>query len=303
MTLSLYCSKYTATFTQRVRSIATMGTLHLGSRLKLSDGNGIPVLGFGTYELDGADAYNAVTCALETGYRHIDSAEWYENEKECGQAILDFCRKAEVPRSNVFFTTKLKMNRGYAQTKKAIQRSLDACGLGYIDLYLIHGPFGGPQARKDSWRAICDAQKDGHLKSIGISTFGIRHIQDLLDEGLPVPTVHQIDLHPFQVRSHIVAFCKKHNIALEAWAPLVRGLRFNHPVIESLATKYQKEPAQVLLRYSLQKGYVPLPKSSSKTRMLSNTDVFDFDLTDDEISGLDGLDEGLVTDWDPTTCP
>ncbi|KAK0193352.1 aldo-keto reductase [Armillaria mellea] len=270
-----------------------MGTLHLGSRLKLSDGNGIPVLGFGTYELDGADAYHAVTCALETGYRHIDSAEWYENEKECGQAILDFCRKAEVPRSNVFFTTKLKMNRGYTQTKKAIQRSLEACGLGYIDLYLIHGPLG----------AICDAQKEGHLRSIGISTFGIRHIQDLLDEGLPVPTVHQIDLHPFQVRSDIVAFCKKHNIALEAWAPLVRGLRFNHPAIQSLARKYQKEPAQVLLHYSLQKGYVPLPKTSSKTRMLSNTDVFDFNLTDDEISTLDGLDEGLVTDWDPTTCP
>ncbi|KAG7444722.1 Aldo/keto reductase [Guyanagaster necrorhizus] len=270
---------------------------------QLRDGNGIPILGFGTYELYGVDAYNAVTCALEIGYRHIDSAEWYENERECGQAILDFCRKAQVPRSSVFFTTKLKMNRGYAQTKKAIKRSLDTCGLGYIDLYLIHGPLGGPQARKDSWRAICDTQKEGHLKSIGISTFGIRHIQDLLDEELPVPAVHQIDLHPFQVRSDIVMFCKKHNIALEAWAPLVRGLRFTHPAIKSLAKKYQKEPAQVLLRYSLQKGYVPLPKSSSKTRMLSNTDIFDFNLADDEIGGLDSLDEGLATDWDPTTCP
>ncbi|KAK0204390.1 aldo-keto reductase [Desarmillaria ectypa] len=257
---------------------------------KLHDGNGIPILGFGTYELDGADAYNTVTWVLENGYRHIlriiDSAEWYENETECGQAILDFCRKAQVPRSSVFFTTKLKMNRGCASMKKAIRRSLDACGLSYIDLYLIHSPLGGPQARKDSRRAICNAQKEG-----------------LLDEGLPVPTVHQIDLHPFQVRSNIVTFFRMHNIALEAWAPLFRGLRFSHPLIKYLARKYQKEAAQAPLLYSLQKGYVPLPKSPSKACILSNMDIFDFDLTDDEISSLDGLDEGLVTGWDPTTSP
>ncbi|KAF9031531.1 Aldo/keto reductase [Hymenopellis radicata] len=275
--------------------------LSLGSKLKLRDGHEIPRLGFGTYELDGQDAYNAVMWALESGYRHIDSAEWYENEKEVGSAILDYCKATSLPRSEVFYTTKLKINGGYEHTKKAIQRSLDACQLGYIDLYLIHGPLGGAQARKDCWRAICDVQNDGLIRSAGISTFGIRHMQDLIGEGLPVPTVHQIDLHPFQVRQEIVTFCKGHDIALEAWAPLVRGMRFNHPSIQALAKKYGKEPAQVLLRYSLQKGYVALPKSSSKKRVVSNTDIFDFELSEDELIGLDGLDE--VTDWDPTTCP
>ncbi|KAF9460339.1 aldo-keto reductase [Collybia nuda] len=277
--------------------------LTFSSKVKLRDGNQIPILGFGTYEMNGKEAYEAVTWALEVGYRHIDSAEWYENEKETGQAILDFCKASGTSRFDVFFTTKLKLNNGYNAVRKAIKKSLHECGLGYIDLYLIHGPIGGPQARRESWRAICDAQKEGILKSIGISTFGVRHMQEIVDLGLPLPVINQIDLHPFMVRKDVVQFCRSHEIELEAWAPLVRALRFTHPSIVSLARKYQKEPAQILLRYSLQKGYIPLPKSSSKQRMISNTQVFDFELSEDEVSCLDDLDEGLVTDWDPTDCP
>jgi len=243
-----------------------------------------------------------VTWALEAGYRHIDSAAWYENEHECGQAILDFCKKTKTPRSDIFYTTKLKRNNGYAGVKKAIQRSLDECGLGYIDLYLIHGPLGGPKARKESWKAICDAQKDGRLKSTGISTFSVRHMREMLETGLPLPVVNQIDLHPFMTRTDVVSFCKEHRIALEAWAPLVRGMRFTHPSISNLANKYNKQPAQILIRYSLQKGYVPLPKSSAKERILTNSQVFDFELTEEDVAHLDTLDEGLVTDWDPTNC-
>ncbi|KAF7327325.1 Aldo-ket-red domain-containing protein [Mycena kentingensis (nom. inval.)] len=257
----------------------------------------------GTYELDGQEAYTAVTWALEAGYRHIDSATWYENERECGKAILDFCASTGTPRSAIFYTTKLKINAGYEATLKAIEFSLKECGLGYIDLYLIHGPLGGATARKECWRAICDAQKTGQLKSIGISTFGVRHIQEILDMGLVVPAVNQIDLHPFMTRTKIVDLCRKHRISLEAWAPLVRGLRFKHPAITKLSGKYKKEPAQILLRYSLQKNYVAIPKSSSRTRITSNLNIFDFALEESEVAELDGLDEELVTDWDPTDCP
>ncbi|KAJ6553558.1 Aldo/keto reductase [Mycena vulgaris] len=287
----------------------------LQSTLLLHDGNKIPVLGFGTYELkkEGGEAYNAVQYALKAGYRHIDSATWYDNETACGRAILDFCKDTKTPREAIFYTTKLMLNDGYEKTIEAIQFSLDECGLGYIDLYLIHGPLGGPEVRKESWRAICDAKnkglirngslKTGLLKSIGVSCFGIRHLKEIIDLGLEVPVINQIDLHPFMTRSDIVDFCQNQGpkkIVLEAWAPLVRGLRFDHPSIVFLARKYNKEPAQILLRYSLQKGYVAIPKSSSKTRIVSNTNIFDFKLDQKEVQDLDGLDEALVTDWDPT---
>ncbi|KAF8727173.1 hypothetical protein AX14_007519 [Amanita brunnescens Koide BX004] len=278
-------------------------TLSLQSKVKLRDDHEIPILGLGTYELYGKDSYNAVMWALEAGYRHIDSAEWYENEREVGQAILDFCKLTGIDRSEIFFTTKLKRNDVYSRVRQSIETSLRECGLGYIDLYLIHGPLGGPQARKESWQAICDAQKEGLIKSIGISTYGINHLRELLQYQLPLPAVHQIDLHPFMAHGEIVKFCREHDIILEAWAPLVRGLRMQHPSIVELASKYNKEPAQVLVRYSLQKGYIPIPKSSRKDRIMLNKDVFDFSLTEEEVLTLDTLDEGLVTDWDPTSCP
>lgn len=166
-----------------------------------------------------------------------DSAAWYENEREVGQAIVDFCQSTGTPRTAIFYTTKLKENNGYDRTKLAIQRSLDVCGLGYIDLYLIHGPLGGPHARKESWRAICDFKEEsgGLLRSIGISTFGIRHMKDIIDAGMPIPVVHQvncpdfsffgvsdllimfyqIDLHPFMTRTEIVEFSRKNGMVLE----------------------------------------------------------------------------------------
>ncbi|KDR78684.1 hypothetical protein GALMADRAFT_64043, partial [Galerina marginata CBS 339.88] len=259
----------------------------------------------GTYELEGNEAYEGVTSALKAGYRLIDSAEWYENEREVGRAILDFCSMTETPREAVFYTTKLKLNNGYDNVKKAIQRSLTACGLGYIDLYLIHGPLGGPEARKESWRAICDFQKEsgGLLKTIGISTFGVRHMKDIIESGLPIPVVHQIDLHPFMTRTEIVEYSRKHGMVLEAWGPLVRGYRFKHPVVVELTHKYNKEPAQILLRYSLQKGYIPIPKSASQPRIIANADLFGFHLTDDDVERLNQLNEDLVIDWEPTECP
>ncbi|KAI0635877.1 Aldo/keto reductase [Trametes polyzona] len=277
--------------------------LSIDSKLKLRDGNEIPLMGFGTYEMEGKEAYNAVRWALEAGYRHIDSAEWYYNEAECGRAIRDFCAATGTPREAIFFTTKLMNNNGYSAAKQALQTSLKKCGLDYIDLYLIHGPIGGPQRRAESWRAAVEGKAEGLVRSIGVSNYGVKHLQEMVDAGVELPVINQIDLHPFMTRTDIVSFCKKHDIALEAWAPLVRGLRFRHPKIVELAKKYNKEPAHVLLRYSLQKGYIPLPKSSSKARIQSNLQVYDFELTDQEVAELDALDEYLVTDWDPTNAP
>ncbi|KAG6843939.1 hypothetical protein H0H87_011524 [Tephrocybe sp. NHM501043] len=252
--------------------------------------------------MDDAQAYASVTVALEAGYRHIDSAAWYENEASVGRAIQHFLTKHALPRSAVFYTTKLKLNNGYASALAAIETSLDACRLGYIDLYLVHGPLGGPDARRDSWRACVEAKERGWVRSIGISTFGVRHMQEILKMDLEKPVVHQIDLHPFMARREIVELSKQNGMLLEAWAPLVRGLRFDHPTISALATKHSKDPAQVLLRYSIQKGYVPLPKTVSPKRVLSNADIFNFTLDEQEIRDLDALDENLVTDWDPTDC-
>ncbi|KZT07605.1 Aldo/keto reductase [Laetiporus sulphureus 93-53] len=278
-------------------------SLDLQSKLKLRDGNEIPIMGFGTYEMDGKEAYSAVKYALETGYRHVDSAEWYHNEHECGRAILDFCASSGVPRSEIWYTTKLRSNSGYAASKAAIAQSLETSSLGYIDLYLVHSPIGGPQKRAESWKAVLEAKKEGLVRSVGVSNYGVRHLQEMLQARVELPVINQVDLHPFMTRADIVALCQEHGMALEAWAPLVRGLRFKHPSIVSLAKKYHKDPAQVLLRYSLQKGYIPLPKSSKPQRIKSNVNVYDFELTADEIAHLDSLDEELVTDWDPTKCP
>ncbi|KAH8118101.1 aldo-keto reductase [Phellopilus nigrolimitatus] len=271
--------------------------LTLQSKLTLRDGNTIPLLGFGTYDIEGREAYEAVTWALE------DSAAWYYNEKEVGRAILDFCQKSNVPRSEIFYTTKLRSNDGHQASKAAIEKSLEECGLGYIDLYLIHGPLGGPQARMDSWKAASEAKAEGKIHSVGVSNYGLKHIQEMLDAGVEVPAVNQIDLHPFMTRTTLVDLCLRNGIALEAWAPLVRGYRFKHPGLVRLAGKYSKETAQVLLRYSLQKGFIPLPKSVSKERINSNTQIYDFELTADEMKDLDALDEHLITDWDPSDCP
>jgi diketogulonate reductase-like aldo/keto reductase len=194
-----------------------MSDINSQSKAKLSDGNEIPLLGFGTYEMDDEEAYRCVTWALEAGYRHIDTAEWYENEASCGKAIFDFCTKHSVPRSDIFYTTKLKLNNGYENVRASIRKSVAASGLGYVDLYLVHGPLGGPEMRRQSWQAVCDAKKEeGTLRSIGISTFGIRHMEDILSlEAVEKPVVHQIDLHPFMSRSDIVEYSQKHGMTME----------------------------------------------------------------------------------------
>jgi len=276
----------------------------LEAKSKLSDGNDMPIIGLGVYEMYGNEAYTSVLTALEIGYRHIDSAAWYENEAECGKAIKDFLEKhPEVAREDIFFTTKLRENVGFEASQRAIKTSLKECGLDYIDLYLVHGPLGGPEMRAASWKACLAAQKEGIVKSIGVSNYGVKHLEEMITSGYPLPSVNQVDLHPFMTRTDIVDLCQRHEITLQAWAPLVRGLRFNHPTVTKLASKYHKTSAQILLRYSLQKGFVPLPKSVKPERIEANIDIFDFELANKEVAELDTLDEKLETDWEVTTVP
>ncbi|BFZ62520.1 hypothetical protein YB2330_003619 [Saitoella coloradoensis] len=273
----------------------------LKSTIKLNSGHSIPCVHLGVYEVSSRDTYTSVSSALNLGYRAIDSAEWYGNEAAAGRAIRDFCDKTGTKREEVWFTTKLKSNSGYEATKRAIRRSLEECGLEYIDLYLIHSPYGGKRQRLESWEAMEEAVDDGMIRSIGVSNYGVSHLRELLatEPQIP-PAINQIEVHPFNTRVDITSFCVQHGIVVQAYAPLAKAMRFNHPVLKRVASKVGKTPAQVLVRWSLEKGYVPLPKSVREARMKENADVFGWGLEDEDVKALDGCDEYLITDWDPT---
>ncbi|GAA6023661.1 hypothetical protein JCM8202_005988 [Rhodotorula sphaerocarpa] len=277
-------------------------TYSLTSKIALNDGNSYPRFGLGVYVTEpGEETYNAVTWALE----HIDGAEWYENEEDCGRAINDFIKSSGVPRSEIHFTTKLMHNRtdpGWAE--QSVDRSLQKSGLDYIDLYLIHDPNGGPDVRAAMWEGCCRAKDAGKVRSIGVSNFGVKHLEDLLARKPKyIPAVNQIDLHPFMTRIDLVEYCRAQTITLEAWAPLVRGERFDHPVVVELAKKYNKSPAQVLIRYGLDRGFIVIPKSTKKNRIADNANVFDFVLEQGDIERLSRENCNLVTDWEVSTVP
>ncbi|KAN0064694.1 hypothetical protein ACQY0O_002324 [Thecaphora frezii] len=276
--------------------------LQLNSKLKLLDGNEIPRLGLGVYEMSDDEARKAVIWALDAGYRHFDCAEWYYNEAAVGQAIRQYLARpgCTLKRQDIFYTSKLQSNRGYQSARRSIQQSVDKCGLGYIDLYLVHSPYGGRERRLESWKAMEEAKDAGLLKSVGVSNYGARHIEELLETSPKHrPVINQCDLHPFMARLDLVEYCQKHDVALECWGPLVRGERMKHPTLQKLAEKHGVTPAQVLIRFSLQRDYVTIPKSVSKGRIEENAQVFGFELDEGDMEELMRLDEYLVTDWDP----
>lgn len=283
-------------------------TFSLASRVKLNNGVSMPQIHLGVYLADGAEAFKAVGWAAEAGYRGFDSAQMYHNEKEVGQAIRTFLNSSanttELTRDDIWYTTKLASNSTYDAARKSINKSLQACGLGKIDLFLLHSPYGGKKARLDSWRAVEDAIEAGEIRTGGVSNFGVKHLQELMDsKPRIVPAVNQIEVHPFNTRKEICDFCQEHDIVVEAYAPLVRALRMTHPTIVSLAKKYSCTPGQLLIRWSLQHGYVPLPKSVKKKRIIENAEIGGFHIDDVDMKTMDGLDEYLVTDWDPVDAP
>jgi diketogulonate reductase-like aldo/keto reductase len=270
--------------------------MRVDSRISLRGGVEIPRLGLGVYQIrPGRTTQRAVLAALECGYRHIDTAGMYGNERDVGQTL----RESGIPRRDVFVTTKLwNDDHGKARAERALQRSLDQLGLHYVDLYLIHWPV--PRLRAETWKALCAAREKGLCRAIGVSNYTVRHLEELLASGDEAPAVNQVEFHPFLYQRALLEFCRGQGIALEAYSPLTRGRRLRDRRVLAIAERHGKSPAQVLIRWALEHGLVVIPKSARPDRIAENADVFDFSLSPDERAALDGLDEGLRTCWDPT---
>lgn len=278
---------------------AQAGALDLASTIRLRDGRDIPRIGLGVFQARaGGETRAAVLSALEIGYRHIDTAKIYGNEGDVGQAIAE----SGIPREQIFVTTKLwNSDHGYQSARKACRESLARLGLDYVDLYLIHWPV--PQKRKESWRALCELKAEGLCRSIGVSNYMIRHLEELRSTSEVLPAVNQVEVSPFCTRRELRAYCREQGVVVEAYSPLTKGIRLGHPAVVALGRKYGRSPAQILIRWAIQHEMVVLPKSSNPTRIRENAAVFDFEIAAEDMRALDGLDEGLVTGWDPTDAP
>lgn len=267
--------------------------------LTLNNGVKIPQVGLGVWQAPrGQVTRDAVKAALACGYRHIDTAWVYGNELDVGVAV----RESGLPREQVFVTTKLwNDHHGYDQALRAFDVSMARLGLDYIDLYLLHWPV--PRLRLDSWEALERLYAEKRVRAIGVSNFMKSHLEELLASCEVVPAVNQIELTPFLQRRETVEFCRAHGIVLEAYSPLTRGQRLDHPTLKSVASRSGRTPAQVLLRWGVQKGFVVLPKSTHKERIAENAALFDFELDAEAMQALDGLEENLVTGWNPEKQP
>ena len=256
----------------------------------------MPGLGFGVFKVeDGAQVINAVKDALKAGYKSIDTAAVYGNEEGVGKAI----KEGGVDRKELFITTKVwNADQGYDTTLKAFDTSMKKLGLDYLDLYLIHWP--GKNKYKDTWKALEKLYKDGHIRAIGVSNFQPHHLDDLLETAEVVPAVNQIEYHPWLTQAEALKYCKSKGIFVEAWSPLAKGGDlFNEEVLKSIAKKYGKTPAQVVLRWDIQNEVITIPKSVHNDRIIENTKVFDFSLTAEEMAGIEGLNRNKRTGPDP----
>jgi 2,5-diketo-D-gluconate reductase A len=270
--------------------------------ITLNDGNAIPSVGLGVWQTPPEATERAVSAALAAGYRHIDTASGYDNEREVGRAIA----KSDVSREDVFVVTKLwNADQGYDNTMKAFEKSAKRLGLngegGYLDLYLIHWPVPAIGEFVDTWRAFAALRDLGHIRSIGVSNFAPEHLNTLIDATGIVPVVNQIELHPLLTQVELREVHKQLGIATEAWSPLGRGRLLDHPTITGIADANGKTPAQVMVRWHLQIGNIVIPKSVNPERIASNFDVFDFELSEDDVTSISSLDNGTRLGPDPRT--
>ncbi|MFQ5987153.1 MAG: aldo/keto reductase [Thermoplasmata archaeon] len=268
---------------------------------RLNHGGPIPSLGLGVWQMSaGRQTEQSVGHALDVGYRLVDTAKLYRNERSVGKAI----REGQVDRSKVFVTTKLwNSDHGYKATLRAFGKSQERLGLGPVDLYLIHWPVEG--LRTESWRAMETLLEEGACRSIGVSNYMVHHLEELLDDASVTPAVNQIELSPYNFRSRegVVEYCGGKGIQVEAYSPLTRGRRLRDPRLVEIGTRYDKTPAQVLLRWSHQHDFVVIPKSSNPTHIAENFGIDDFVLSTEDMGRLDALDQNLATGWDPTGAP
>lgn len=261
----------------------------------LSNGVRMPWLGFGTFRInEGEEVEKAVNIALETGYRSIDTAAVYANEKGVGKAI----RESGIAREDIFLTTKVwNSDQGYEKTLSAFEESIKKLSTDYVDLYLIHWPV--ESLYKETWKALEKIYKEGRAKAVGVSNFLAHHLEDLIKECEICPMVDQVEFHPFLVQAKLLQFCKDHNIQLEAWSPLMAGAALRYLQIVEISRKYKKSSAQTILRWGLQHQVVTIPKSVHRDRIKQNAQIFDFELSEEDMSLLDSLDAGKRIGSDP----
>jgi diketogulonate reductase-like aldo/keto reductase len=270
----------------------------LSAPLPLSQGAAVPRVGLGVFRASPDEAYAAVREALAAGYRHIDTAQVYGNEQAVGQAVRD----SGLPRDEVFVTTKLwNDSQRPGAVQPAVERSIETLGLGAPDLMLLHWPVAGQ--RLAAWAELERLREAGALRAIGVSNFMVRHLQELLAHAHTVPAVNQVELSPFLQQRELRALCRARGIVVQAYSPLTKGRRLDHPVLARIAGELQRSPAQVLLRWGLQQGVVVLPKSTRPVRIRENLALFDFELSAGHMAALDELEENLVTGWNPQSVP
>ena len=268
--------------------------LNFNSVVKLNNAVEMPILGLGTWTLRGSRASKAVLWALELGYRLIDTASLYGNEQKIGEAL----KMSTIPREEIFITTKVwNSEQGYKKTLIAFEQSLNKLQTDYVDLYLIHWPVSN--LRNDTWKALEKIYKEGQARSIGVSNFTIHHLEELLGTTEIVPALNQFELSPFLYQKDLIDYCQNKSIVVEAYSGLTKGRKLNNSVLQEIGEKYNKNPAQILIRWGLQHKFVQIPKSGKKEHLAENADVFNFTLDGEDMKLLDNINEDFRMIDDP----
>ncbi|WP_210364758.1 aldo/keto reductase [Bacillus sp. REN3] len=269
------------------QSLQDTTTLHNGVKM--------PWFGLGVFKVqEGSEVIESAKAAIKNGYKSIDTAAVYKNEEGVGLAI----KESDVPRQELFITTKVwNSDQGYESALKAFETSMEKLGLDYLDLYLIHWPVEGKY--KDTWKALEKLYRDGRVRAIGVSNFHVHHLKNLMADAEIKPMVNQVEYHPHLSQTELLAFCKEEGIQLEAWSPLKQGELLSEPAIVAIAEKHKKTPAQIILRWDLQNGVVTIPKSVKEHRIIENADIFDFELSAEDMEKLNSLNKNERVGPDP----
>ncbi len=273
--------------------------MNLSSKVKLNNGVEMPWFGLGVFlSNEGSEVENAVKVALQSGYRNIDTAAVYKNERGVGKAV----KESGIPREEIFITSKVwNTDQGYKTTLAAFEASLERLQMDYLDLYLVHWPKG--KRSVETWKALEEIYQKGKVKAIGVSNFLVHHLEEFLPECKIMPAVNQYEFHPGLLQLDLLEYCKKKGIQPEAWSPIMKGRVNNIPLMQELAAKYGKTPANIVLRWDIQKGVVTIPKSVTPERIISNADIFDFELSDEDMVKIDKLDKNGRIGFHPDSIP
>ncbi|PGE85237.1 aldo/keto reductase [Bacillus pseudomycoides] len=272
---------------------------NLQDRVALHNDVEMPGFGLGVFKVEeGPELVNAVKTAIKQGYRSIDTASIYANEKAVGEGIREGIKEAGVSREDLFITSKVwNRDQGYEETLAAYEESLKKLELDYLDLYLVHWPVEGKY--KDTWRALEKLYKEGRVRAIGVSNFQIHHLKDVMEGAEVKPMINQVEYHPRLTQKELRDFCREQGIQMEAWSPLMQGQLLDNPALQEIADKYGKTTAQIILRWDLQNEVVTIPKSTKEHRIIQNADIFNFELTKEDMEQIDALNQNHRVGPDP----